>query len=177
MDAVEKEFPEYLQKLKNYISGDVFSAICQGCQIRGLYSVVTHGDVWAPNFLIKYSEKNQIQDIVMIDFQLSRYSTLCGDLIFFLLTCVDINLIEQKWDFLMEQYHATLVENLEKLGSDRNLIKLEGLQEEMKKCMSFGLGVVIESLIMSLLDENEVGDLDGIQVFSKNLIIIMSNTI
>ncbi|XP_044254739.1 uncharacterized protein LOC123005162 [Tribolium madens] len=175
LDAVENEFPQLLPNLKKYISGDVFGKICEGCQLRGPYSVVTHGDVWAPNFLIKYAEKHQIKDIVMIDFQLSRYTTLAGDLIFFLLTCVDINLIEQKWNFLIEQYHVTLAENLVNLGSDPNLIKLEGLHKELKESMKFGLGVVIESLIMSLLDETEVGDLDGIEKQTPNFItLIMS---
>ncbi|EFA02416.1 uncharacterized protein LOC107397744 [Tribolium castaneum] len=163
LDAVENEFPQLLPKLKKYISGDVFGKICQGYQLRGPYAVVAHGDVWAPNFLIKYAEKDRIEDIVMIDFQLTRYATLAGDLIFYLLTCVDINLIEQKWNFLIKEYHVTLTENLAQLGSDPNLINLEGLHRELKESMKFGLGVVIESLIMSLLDETEVGDLDGIQ--------------
>jgi hypothetical protein len=165
LDALEKELPPiYLEKFKKFIAKDVFGDICKGTQVRGPLSVVTHGDVWSPNFLIKYGgDKTKIENIIMIDYQLSRYTTLSVDLTFFLLTCVDIDLLQRKWDFFISLYHETLVKNLENLGSPRNLISLENLHDDLRTTMNCGVGIAIEAVIMSLLDEHEVGDLDAIQ--------------
>ncbi|RZC33766.1 uncharacterized protein BDFB_003782 [Asbolus verrucosus] len=162
-DAVGKELPPvYLEKLNKFISIDLFGEMCKSCQGRGPFAVVTHGDVWVPNFLIKYNGTTP-ERIILIDFQLSRYASLSNDLIFFLYSCVDIDLIEKHWDDFIIEYHQALTKNLEKYGSDRNLATLEALQAELRTGMVFGVGASIEALIMSLLSDEDIGDLNEIE--------------
>ncbi|KAJ3658258.1 hypothetical protein Zmor_010010 [Zophobas morio] len=162
IDAVDKQLPQrYSKTFENFLKTDVYSGICEGCRVRGPLSVVTHGDVWAPNFLVKYDGEN-IEKIVIIDFQLSRYTTLSADLTFFLFTCADVDFLEEKWDDLVELYYESLVQNLQELGSG-GLVSLGDLHDDLKRSMVFGVGVAIENIIMSLLGEEDVEDLDTLQ--------------
>ncbi|EFA02417.1 uncharacterized protein LOC663797 [Tribolium castaneum] len=162
-DAVEKELPkEYLQKLDNVINKDLYGLLVKSCQVRGPLSVVTHGDVWVPNFLIKY-EGPKLGHIKMIDFQLTRYTTLVTDLAFFLFSCVDMTLIEDKFDDFIKIYHQSLSESLEKFGSSHNLVTLEQINKEFLEHSIMGVGMSMEALIMAQLDDDDVSDLDGIK--------------
>jgi hypothetical protein len=162
-DAVEKELPrEYLDKLNKLIEKDLYGVLIESCRVRNRFSVVTHGDVWPPNFLIRY-EGGKPEKTIMIDFQLTRYTTLATDLSFFLYACVDMALVEHRWDDLVVEYHKALTDSLEKFGSSKDLITLEDLQGELKAHSVMGVGMSMEALIMGQLDDDDVSDLDAIK--------------
>lgn len=95
---------------------------------------------------------------------ISRYTTLSNDLTFFLFSNVDLSLLDTHWDEFIEIYHKELVQVIQKYGSPPDLVTLKDLQEDIKNHMAFGVGMSMEAMIMSLLDEDEVSDLDAIQV-------------
>ncbi|KAJ3658257.1 hypothetical protein Zmor_010009 [Zophobas morio] len=161
-DAVEKELPpEYLHKLNKLIDNDLYGVLIKSCVARGPLSVVTHGDVWVPNFLFKY-QGSKPGRITVIDFQLARYSSLTTDLLFFLFSCVDPDLVKDKWDDLIALYHQTLLESMKKYGA-KGTVTLDALQAEIKKYSCLGVGMSMEALIMSQLEDDEVSDVDGIE--------------
>lgn len=53
-----------------------FRALCDVCCKETPLSVFTHGDAWAPNFLIKYNDYNVPEQALLVDFQLARYMLL-----------------------------------------------------------------------------------------------------
>lgn len=157
---MEKELPvEYLHKLNNIISRDLYGILVESCKVRDSLSVVTHGDVWVPNFLVKPGAP-----IKMIDFQLARYTTLATDLSFFLFACVDMDLIEGQFDDFVRIYHQSLSESLEKFGSRRDLVSLGQVHNAIKNHSVMGVGMSMEALIMAQLDDEDVIDLDAIKV-------------
>ncbi|KAF5285489.1 hypothetical protein FQR65_LT13234 [Abscondita terminalis] len=162
-DAVEKELPEmYVKKVKDLIADDFYGKLIKYCATKGPLAVITHGDAWAPNFLLKYDENEALKGAMMIDFQLTRYASLALDLTFFLYSCTDSSLWTNHWDTLMKDYHDTFTRTLEQLGSSRQLLTLDSLKAEIKSCALFGVGMSMEALSMSLLDDDEVADLEGI---------------
>lgn len=163
-DAVSKELSrEYLDKLNTYLDRDFYGEVCKACKSRGPLSAVTHGDVWAPNFLIRYKD-NVPERTTVIDFQLTRYASLANDLTFFLYSCVDSNLVEADFDGLIEEYHKALVEGLTNLGSSATLVSVEDIHQEIRKWNIFGIGMSMEAITMALLDDDDISDLDGIEV-------------
>lgn len=84
LDCVTRELPNsYVEKFKRFVDQDLYSIICSWCSKKGPLSVISHGDVWAPNFLIKYKPgtPKQVDKVMMIDFQLARfvsYNILCS---------------------------------------------------------------------------------------------------
>ncbi|KAJ8928505.1 hypothetical protein NQ314_018936 [Rhamnusium bicolor] len=68
-----------------------------------------------------------------------------------------------KWDELVEEYHKYLTQRIYELGSDRYLITLNDLKEDVQKNSLLGIAMAMESLVMSMLDDDEVADLDMLQ--------------
>lgn len=86
------------------------------------------------------------------------------DITFFLYTCADEMVIEQHWDLLIEDYLKTFTAFARELGTDASNIKLEDLKREILECIPFALGMSMEAITMSLLEDHEVANIDDIQV-------------
>nr|CAI5834940.1 unnamed protein product [Callosobruchus analis] len=160
--AVEQELSnEYLAKIDKYFQRDLYSDLCKMVKKQSKLSVVTEGDAWLPNFLIK--ENNGIpENAVLIDFQLSRYATLTNDLIHFLFAGVP-DYLESNWDELIEEYYQYFSGRIQELGTDKNIISLIDLREDIEENSHVGLTMAMESTVMSLLDDDEVADLDDLK--------------
>lgn len=155
---------QYLDKFENLIEGDFYGLLCDYCKIRSKFSVITEGDAWLPNFLVKYGENsNMPTETMIIDFQLARYTTLTNDITFFLYACVSKDILQDHWDNLIKEYHQALSKRLSELGSNPDLITLDELKEDIQKNGTFGIGMAMEALPTSLLKDNEIADLDLIQ--------------
>lgn len=114
--------------------------------------------------MMRYNEQGIPTEAVMIDFQLTRYSSLGLDLTFFLYTCTEQPVREQHFDSLLNDYHEQFQLILKELGSNPDLITLDDVKKEVKDSGVFGVGMSLEGAVMSLLDEDEVADVDMIPV-------------
>lgn len=103
-------------------------------------------------------------------FQYFRYATLGNDLMFFFYACTDQRLRELHWDTFLHEYHKTFTDTLSALGSDKNLLTMDALKADIKQKAVFGIGMAIEAVTMSLLEDDEVADTDSIQVNVRNVI-------
>lgn len=54
--------------------------------------------------------------------------------------------------------------SLDQLGCSSKLFSLDDLKAEIKKYAIFGIGMSMEAIVMSLLDDEETADLDTIEV-------------
>ncbi|XP_031341259.1 uncharacterized protein LOC116169328 isoform X2 [Photinus pyralis] len=162
-DAIKQQLPEsYLRRFDEVTEDDFFGKQIKSCERKGRLAVITHGDAWAPNFLLKY-EGGNLMDAIMIDFQLARYASLGLDITFFLYSCTEQPMRLKYWDRLIEGYHETFVSTLKQLGSNSQLLTLEDLKEEIKLSALFGVGMSMEALAMSLLADDDVADLKAIE--------------
>lgn len=76
-----------------------------------------------------------------LDWQVARCGTVAIDLSYFLFCCTDAEL-RLRWPQLLKNYHNTLVQRINELGSDGNtLFPYEKLQWHMKHFGRFGLGM------------------------------------
>lgn len=118
-----------------------------------------------PNFLFKYGEDETIPiSAKMIDFQLSRFASPALDISFFVYSCTTQELREKHYDTLLKAYHTSLGEQLKVVGLDvEKVFPYSALLEEMQERASFGVGMGIESIPFSVMDDDEAGDLDAIQ--------------
>ncbi|KAI4462609.1 hypothetical protein MML48_4g00019634 [Holotrichia oblita] len=160
-DVAQKDLPpNYLQKLEEIISQDAFGIICKLLKKRTPLSAVTHGDCWPPNFLVQ--QKNGAKNLALIDFQLTRVASLTTDIIFLLYTCVDTTVLKKDWDCILKDYHEHFVKALKDLGSKLD-ITLDMFKEEIQMYGIFGFVMCNEALVMSLMDDEDVTDLDSLE--------------
>uniref|UniRef100_A0A0A1WRG4 Uncharacterized kinase-like protein D1044.1 n=1 Tax=Zeugodacus cucurbitae TaxID=28588 RepID=A0A0A1WRG4_ZEUCU len=87
---------------------------------RCRFKVLTHGDLWANNVLMKYATVNgkQVpQDAVFVDFQMGFVGSCGYDINFFLNTSVQMDVLKLHRYELLRHYYAQLKETLKTLGT------------------------------------------------------------
>jgi len=146
-------------------------------------SVITAGDCWAPNFLVRDIGQNQ-KEALMLDFQLARCCSLICDLSFLIYSCTQKSFRDQYYDDALKVYYSELSSAIKSLGSDPEKIYPWNLflkevkchfvlkifnkrhynwyQLQVKDYFVFGLTFSLESIPFCLLDPSESFDLDAI---------------
>lgn len=169
-DAVSKVYggTAIEEKAKKFLlEGDLYDKMCKLTHTRNRFSVIGHGDTWTPNFLIhseKIGDKEVPVSAKMIDFQLARFSSPAIDLSFFFYSCTSQELREEYFDELIKTYYESLCSLVRDFGSNPDvLFPFSALQEELRTSFRFGVGMAIEAVTFSLLDDDEAPDMDSLQ--------------
>ncbi|XP_058821969.1 uncharacterized protein LOC131683732 [Topomyia yanbarensis] len=165
-DAVGQVYggTELEQKVHKFFNCDFYDKMVYWTHTRNQNSVINHGDCWMPNFLFRYDDNGAPTSTKMLDYQLARYSSPALDISFFVYSCTSQALREAHYEDLLNAYHQSLSDMLRDLGSNpEELFPYSDLQKELHEFARFGVGMGIESIPFSLLEEHEVADLDQIQ--------------
>lgn len=162
--SLEHAGTELEKKVLKFLDGDLYDKMVYFTHTRNQNSVINHGDCWMPNFLFRYDSSGVPVETKVIDFQLARYSSPALDISFFVYSCTSQQLREEHYEDLLKAYHNSLSDMLRDLGSNPDeLFSYSDLQKELHEFARFGVGMGIESIPFSLLDENDVPDLDQIK--------------
>lgn len=81
----------------------------------GAFNTLVHGDYWVNNVMLRYGERREPLDMILIDFQFCSWSSPTVDLHYFLNTSVQSELQLEQQDVLIQYYHTVLVETLQDL--------------------------------------------------------------
>ncbi|KAG5671277.1 hypothetical protein PVAND_001482 [Polypedilum vanderplanki] len=134
------------------------------------FTVVTHGDCWFNNFVYHYKKKDLPDNIVLIDWQVSRYCSPVIDIVYFLLMCTDHELRQKHFDELLNIYHNSLKELLEKLGGDIFMqFPFTALLRHLKKFGKLGLITSSMAIPMFFTNKEDMVDMDFMAEQLKNL--------
>ncbi|XP_065362815.1 uncharacterized protein LOC135956300 [Calliphora vicina] len=164
-DAVAKTFPNtnYETITKNFLQETLYDDLINLVSTRSKLTVFGHGDCWTPNFLTRYSAEGKAEAIKIIDFQLARAASVGVDISFFIYSCTSQALRESHYDTLLKAYHESASSIINDMGADaEKVMSWQDLLDELKQFARFGCGMGIESLPMSLIEDDEVADLDDI---------------
>lgn len=124
------------------------------------YSVVTHGDSWTNNFLFK-SSHGKHNEIVFIDWQISRYSSPVLDLVYFIFCCTDKDTRDEYYTSLIQFYHESLYKLLQKFGENgNNYFPYTKLEEHLKMFGRFGLLMSLCLVPFTTIPPEELPDMD-----------------
>ncbi|XP_018320191.1 uncharacterized protein LOC108733514 [Agrilus planipennis] len=99
------------------------------------YGVVSHNDLWVNNIMVKFDE-GKPSSVKLVDFQIYSYASLARDLIFFLMTSMELNIMKSHYDEFINTYQQTLVNLLRKFGCDVSKFSLQNLYEEIAYVMN-----------------------------------------
>ncbi|XP_020710180.1 uncharacterized protein LOC105689851 [Athalia rosae] len=126
-------------------------------------SVVTQGDCWAPNFLIK-READGTAIALALDFQLARCSSPVLDVSFCIYTCTEKLLRDEHYEDLLKIYHNELSKTISALGSDpKKLYPWDVFMKEIKEQSVHGINSALEAIPGAVLDPSEAYNLDFLQ--------------
>ncbi|GJQ85191.1 hypothetical protein Trydic_g13035 [Trypoxylus dichotomus] len=96
---------------------------------KSIYTTLTHNDFWVNNILVKF-EKGRPVAVKVIDYQIIEFSSLAHDVIFFLYSSVNTELLEEKIDDLIRFYYDKFIETLISLKQDVSEYSFESMMEE-----------------------------------------------
>lgn len=163
--AVSTEYPGSVieQKMESFFTGDLYDRMVAMTHKRSKYYVIGHGDCWMPNFLFKYGADGCVPTAAkIIDFQLARFASPALDISFFVYSCTSQTLREQHYHDLLKAYHQSASDLIRSFGSNPDdVYPYSGLLDEMRELGCFGVGMGIESVPFSIMDEG--CDLDQIK--------------
>ncbi|KAL5287167.1 hypothetical protein ACFFRR_008232 [Megaselia abdita] len=165
-DAVSKTFPnsKYEELTNKYLSEGLYSDQIDLVSKKSRFSVVGHGDCWSPNFMTKFDGETALA-IKIIDFQLARYASFALDFMFFIYSCTSQELREKHFEEIFEAYHASAADIVKDLGSDpEKMFPIKEVRQELTEFGRFGCGMGIESLPMSMMEDEDVADLDALTI-------------
>ncbi|XP_037936340.1 uncharacterized protein LOC119670234 [Teleopsis dalmanni] len=165
-DAVSKTYPEskYETIANKFLQPKLYDDLISLVSTKSKLSVFGHGDCWTPNFLTSYTKDGKPEAIKIIDFQLARCGSLALDISFFIYSCTSEELRDNYYLELLEAYHKSASAIIADLGADPEaVLSWQALLNELQNFARFGCGMGIESLPMSLIEDDEVADLDEIK--------------
>lgn len=108
------KYGEKLEKLfyesRNYFNADK--------NPRYYWGSLIHGDYWGNNTMVKYDENGKIVNNKILDLQIIEYDSVVHDLLFFLFTSVNNDVLNDNYDNLIKSYHNQFVDVLKRFNID-----------------------------------------------------------
>ncbi|KAJ8895508.1 hypothetical protein PR048_000841 [Dryococelus australis] len=125
-------------------------------------NVLTHGDLWINNMMFRYDdETGAVQDIRLVDFQMSRYTSFAMDLQYFIHTSPTDTIRARHVEGLLKEYHKELSNTLHLLGQDHRIISFHEVVEEYEKKNVFGFLMSLLLLPIVQADPEDAVDLEA----------------
>lgn len=156
----------------------------------GKWGVLSHGDCWINNFLFQYEDNviaaifrsaipftsiysilvrfqtKQLANVRFIDWQLTRYSSPATDLLYHIFTSTTKPLRDQSFHALIQVYHTSVLDTVQKLGSDPlKMIQFAELMDELK---AHGKYALLLGLVMAPFVYSEEGDIMDMKAYSDS---------
>ncbi|XP_044313396.1 uncharacterized protein LOC108041553 isoform X1 [Drosophila rhopaloa] len=100
--------------------------------------VLNHGDLWVNNLLFKYDTAQRVQDLILIDFQLSVWGSPGIDLNYFFYTSLTLEVLRHRRSQLLRSYHAKLAKTLLNLDLGVPVPSYEQILEEVHRREAYG---------------------------------------
>lgn len=98
--------------------------------------------------------------IVLLDWQASRYLSPAIDLVYFMFVCTDHKLRSKHFVELLNIYHHSLKELLEKLGCDASIFPFTALLRQLKMFGKYGIFVSAFVLPMITMKNEDIPDVN-----------------
>ncbi|XP_044260223.1 uncharacterized protein LOC123008475 [Tribolium madens] len=95
------------------------------------FATLIHNDYWVNNTMVKIEPGKPTKN-KMVDFQVYGYGSPAKDLIFFLFSSVQNDIIKNECDNLIKLYHDTFIDVLKQLKCDTKPFSFENFEKELK---------------------------------------------
>lgn len=101
-------------------------------QPRPQWGTLNHGDYWVNNTMIKKDINNKPIQNKIIDLQILEYDSAVHDLIFFLFTSVDNEILSQHYEELLKTYHNSFLKTINQFNVDTDHYTWEEFLKEIE---------------------------------------------
>lgn len=113
---------------------------------REPFATIVHRDMWINNFMVKLDGSKVIEN-KFVDFQMYSYNSPVRDLLLFICTSVQLDILKQNLDELLVFYHEEFVKTLEELNCAIADFSYEKLLDEIKHYGGYEIGHILFMLM------------------------------
>ncbi|KAK7865158.1 hypothetical protein R5R35_002219 [Gryllus longicercus] len=170
MQALEKHNPQlrpYFNKIENRLLNNDFKFAPEN---KEPFSTLIHNDLWTNNILFSYTNHNEASfpaDVKFIDFQNTLICSPVKDLIFFLFSSADDEVLKKYYDHLMDVYYDTFINKLKELQCNIQFFSKDKFQEEIDNFAPTQFYHVILMLAIIYGDKTNVKEIHNITSFEN----------
>lgn len=135
------------------------------------YSVICHGDVWINNVLYNY-DQDEINDIRIVDWQMTYYGSGCTDLTLYLFTCMNKLNRDDCQVELLNCYYESMKEFLKKFSIDiESTYPLRKFQDHLKKfsLYAFAMATFSAPLLCKLPEISDADNEEREDIYEKRM--------
>lgn len=120
-------------------------------QVTSPVDTCCHGDFWSNNIMFKYSETGQVEDLVLVDFQLISYGHPAYDVLYLLYLSTDLEFRDLNMEKCLQHYWDTFSQYIEKYSpEDVNYGWTEFMADiQTYKCIDFVLATTLLPNVLS----------------------------
>lgn len=139
---------EHLVEKINKIKDTYYDRLC-AASVRddNDFNVILHGDLWSNNIMFKYDANGDVEDTVLVDFQICYYGPPVLDITYCLYTSSHNDVSESDWDMLIQYYYYELKSTLKKFNYSKKVPSLMEFHTQiiMRGLYGATVGIVFEA--------------------------------
>ena len=139
-----KEGKEYFE------SGDV--------NRKSVYNTICHNDFWVNNMMLRWDDQGIPQEIRIVDYQTTHYNTAVVDLIFFLFTSVQNEVLEENLEEFFRSYFDEFQRCLQANGCPLKDFTYESFMEEVDEMAKLELQHILMMTKILRIESNKIKD-------------------
>ncbi|CAD1476435.1 unnamed protein product, partial [Heterotrigona itama] len=98
------------------------------------WPTLIHNDFWVNNMMFRHNEKGEPVDMKMVDFQLCLCDYGVKDLIFFLISSANKEILDNNLDDMFELYYSCFIRMLKTLKVDTERFSKQKFDEILNRC-------------------------------------------
>ncbi|XP_012225519.1 uncharacterized protein [Linepithema humile] len=125
-----KEAEPYLDRIEKTIEHGLRTIV----KPEEPWATMVHNDFWVNNMLFKYDESGKLINMKIVDFQLTVYDYGVNDLIFFLISSCQKEVLDSHLDDMIDLYYDSFIECLKSLDVDTSRFPKSQFIEQMNLC-------------------------------------------
>ncbi|XP_049940208.1 uncharacterized protein LOC126416509 [Schistocerca serialis cubense] len=114
LDTLDRSYSRYAPRIRT-LAESIFPRLADLTERKGKFRVLTHADTWVNNIMFKYAA-GVVQDVILLDFQLSAYCSPSIDLQYFTHTSLTEEVYANHLTDLLKEYHSHLIEVMNDIG-------------------------------------------------------------
>lgn len=129
----------------------------QSGDVEEPWGTLVHNDFWVNNMMYQHDASGEILDMKMVDFQLCTYGYGMCDLIFFLMSSIRNEVLEDYLTDMVDLYYDSFVNCLQTLNVDKSKFPKEKFMELLNRCgpLKFIQSIMMVQVIQATRDSNQ----------------------
>lgn len=119
---------------------------------REPFATLSHRDMWVNNFMVKFEEEKVVKN-KFVDFQVYSYESPVRDLVFFLFTSVQIDVLKNNIDYLLDFYYNIFLETLNQFRCPTKDFSIKNFMDEINFYGIHEISHILGMLVFVVLGE------------------------